>query len=180
MKRTNLQWNGASHGYEPSTQKPTSPVKSPKYRGNGDTIAGPQKPTCWIVDVDGTLALLNGRDPYETVALNDDVPNQPVIQVVRALACHPDVDAIVVVSGRQERSRKVTLDWLEDHGIPFNELHMRPTGDNRPDQMIKEEILDVQLLPRYEVVGVLDDRQKVVDMWRRNGLTCFQVAPGDF
>ena len=155
-------------------------MKSAKNRGSGDTIARTQKPTCWIVDVDGTLALLDGRDPYETVALGNDLPNQPVIQVVRALANHPDVDAIVVVSGRQERSRKVTLDWLEDHGIPFNELHMRPTGDNRPDQMIKEEILDVQLLPRYEVVGVLDDRQKVVDMWRRNGLTCFQVAPGDF
>lgn len=155
-------------------------MKSAKNRGSGDTIARPQKPICWIVDVDGTLALLDGRDPYETVALGDDLPNQPVIQVVRALAHHPDVDAIVVVSGRQEHSRKVTLDWLEDHGIPFNELHMRPTGDNRPDQMIKEEILDVQLLPRYEVVGVLDDRQKVVDMWRRNGLTCFQVAPGDF
>ena len=155
-------------------------MKSAKNRGSGDTIARTQKPTCWIVDVDGTLALLDGRDPYETVALGNDLPNQPVIQVVRALAYHPDVDAIVVVSGRQERSRKVTLDWLEDHGIPFNELHMRPTGDNRPDQMIKEEILDVQLLPRYEVVGVLDDRQKVVDMWRRNGLTCFQVAPGDF
>ena len=155
-------------------------MKSAKNRGSGDTIARTQKPTCWIVDVDGTLALLDGRDPYETVALGNDLPNQPVIQVVRALANHPDVDAIVVVSGRQERSRKVTLDWLEDHGIPFNELHMRPTGDNRPDQVLKEEILHRHILPRYEVVGVLDDRQKVVDMWRRNGLTCFQVAPGDF
>ncbi len=32
----------------------------------------------------------------------------------------------------------------------------------------------------WSVQFVMDDRQRVVDMWRSKGLKCLQVAPGDF
>lgn len=129
--------------------------------------------------MDGTLALLGGRSPY-SLKVSSDKPNLPVIQVVQALANDPRVDAIIIVSGRDARARPATAAWLAAHEVPYTELIMRPTGDNRPDQVLKQEILHQRILPRYEVTGVLDDRNKVVKMWRDNGLVCLQVAEGDF
>jgi hypothetical protein len=58
-------------------------------------------------------------------------------------------------------------------------LYMRQDGDFRRDDIVKQEILD-KYIDKDRVLFVLDDRDQVVDMWRRNGLTCFQVAEGDF
>jgi hypothetical protein len=74
--------------------------------------------------------------------------------------------------------------WLKFHGFdqryrPF-QLLMRPLGDNRPDEIVKEEMYELHIRGKYNVALVLDDRQKVVDLWRRLGLTCLQVADGDF
>ena len=57
---------------------------------------------------------------------------------------------------------------------------MRATGDPRKDSIVKREIFDREIRDRYRVVGVFDDREQVVQMWRALGLTVFQVAEGDF
>jgi hypothetical protein len=57
---------------------------------------------------------------------------------------------------------------------------MRHTKDLRKDSIVKGEIYDSVIAPNYNVFFVLDDRNQVVDFWRSKGLTCFQVAPGDF
>jgi hypothetical protein len=64
--------------------------------------------------------------------------------------------------------------------VPYNELLMRPNGDNRADDVVKEELFRARIQPRYSVAGVIDDRNRIVKMWRRLGLVCFQVAEGDF
>ena len=61
-----------------------------------------------------------------------------------------------------------------------DELFMRPTGDTRKDSILKKEIYDNHIKGKYNVKYVLDDRDSVVEMWREQGLTCLQVAPGDF
>ncbi|WP_394159415.1 phosphatase domain-containing protein [Galactobacter valiniphilus] len=137
-------------------------------------------PTCWIFDMDGTLALMEGRSPYDMHRVAEDVPNAPVIQLAQALAAHPGVDRIVIASGRNEAARRATQSWLTFNDVPWDALFMRPDGDQRRDDAVKEEILDRDILPRYRVLGVVDDRQQVVDMWRRRGLACLQAAPGDF
>lgn len=48
------------------------------------------------------------------------------------------------------------------------------------DDIVKEEILLTKLVPDFNVVAFIDDRKRVVDMWRRNGFTVFQVAEGNF
>ena len=48
-----------------------------------------------------------------------------------------------------------------------------------PDNELKQFWLDT-LLDKDDVFAVFDDRQQVVDTLRANGLTCFQVADGDF
>lgn len=137
-------------------------------------------PPAWLVDVDGTLALMGDRHPFDYSRVLEDRVHEPVAVIVSAL----DEDAagyhIVVLSGREDACRHDTEEWLDLHGIPYEELHMRATGDHRPDDVVKLEIFRERIAPRYEVLGVLDDRDKVVAMWRSIGLVCLQVAPGDF
>jgi hypothetical protein len=137
-------------------------------------------PSAWLIDVDGTLAIRNSRGPYEWRAAGEDTPNRAVVMAVQALALHPDVSTIVAITGRNEAVRRLTTMWLDAQNVPFNELLMRADGDRRPDDVIKEEIFRRDIAPRYDVVGVVDDRDRVVRMWRRLGLVCFQVAEGDF
>jgi hypothetical protein len=59
-------------------------------------------------------------------------------------------------------------------------LFMRGDDDYRPDEIVKRELYEENVLGNYDVVGVIDDRSKVVKMWRELGLTCLQVAEGAF
>jgi hypothetical protein len=141
-------------------------------------VPDPALPPAWIVDVDGTLALLSGRSPYAWHRVGEDAPNPPVIELVRALRAAGN--AIVVVSGRDGVARAATLAWLDRHGIPHDVLLLRARGDARRDSVVKREIFDRSIRHVWQVRGVLDDRDQVVRMWRGLGLTCAQVAPGDF
>jgi hypothetical protein len=87
---------------------------------------------------------------------------------------------VLLVSGREDRHRAETERWLARHGIAYAELHMRPSDDKRRDSLIKHEIFQREIAPRFRVLFVLDDRTQVVEMWRALGLTCLQVADGDF
>lgn len=120
------------------------------------------------------------RGPFEWHRVGEDQPHFPVIMAVQALAAHPGVDAIIAVSGRDGSSRGQTVQWLDAQSVPFDELYMREPGDFRPDEIVKEGIYRDLIERRFTVIGVLDDRNKVVAMWRRIGLVCFQVAEGDF
>lgn len=134
----------------------------------------------WIVDLDGTLAIRGDRSPYAWNQVGEDEPNAPVVMATQALAAHPTLPAIILVSGRDESCRRQTTMWLDAQGVPFDELHMRPSGDGRPDEVLKEAIYRDAIEGRCGVVGVIDDRRKVVSMWRSLGLVCFQVSDGDF
>jgi predicted kinase len=135
-------------------------------------------PPAWIVDVDGTLALMSGRSPYAWHRVGEDAPNPPVVELVRAL--RGAGNAIVVVSGRDGVARRATAAWLDRHEIPHDVLLMRARGDGRRDSVVKREIFETVIRRTWQVRGVLDDRDQVVRMWRDLGLTCAQVAPGDF
>lgn len=139
----------------------------------------------WIVDIDGTLALKGDRSPYDWSRVGEDAPNKSVVTVARALAAR---SGLIFMSGRMEQCRELTRLWLHgnvcDHPGVCTEkypLLMRKDGDNRPDQIIKRELYERQVVGLYEVEGVLDDRDRVVKMWREElGLACLQVAPGNF
>jgi hypothetical protein len=137
-------------------------------------------PEAWIVDIDGTLTLgPHQRGPFEWHKVGNDLPNWPVIAVVNALEY--DQYDIVFVSGRSERCRRETHHWLDKNlGCNYSFLYMRPIGDFRPDEIVKAEIFDNEIAPWWNVRGVIDDRAKVVKMWRDKGLTCLQVAEGAF
>lgn len=134
-------------------------------------------PGAIICDIDGTIALRGDRGPFEWKRVGEDVPNDPVISVIESFR---DTIRIILFSGRDEVCRPETKMWLAKHMIPYDELHMRPKDNNEKDSIIKQRLFDEHVRGKYFVEFVLDDRNQVVDMWRANGLTCFQVAPGDF
>ena len=162
-----------------------------------------------IFDLDGTLANIetrvkmskksNGKMDWDVFFdpnnIETDKPNHTVISMAKLY-----YDAgykIMIFSGRNDRSFDATVDWLKKHNVPFHNLVMRPdkfkdkswpiadgnpaTPDMRfmPDEILKKKMLDL-FVDIDDVFMTVDDRQKVVDMWRGLGLTCFQVAPGDF
>lgn len=133
-----------------------------------------------IVDIDGTLAHKSDRDIYDLSRVHEDTPHLPVVEAVEAArrsGCR-----IIFCSGRDESARAATEAWLEDHADRTKDepLFMRPAGDRRRDSIVKRELFDTHIRHRYDVRYVLDDRNQVVQMWRELGLTCFQVAEGDF
>lgn len=130
-----------------------------------------------MVDLDGTLAHMDGRSPFEWHRVGEDRPDIAVRELVQALAL---TRPVIVMSGRDETCRTETATWLHKHRIPYDELFMRPAGDQRKDSIVKLELFREHVADRYAIQFVLDDRDQVVEMWRRIGLPCFQVAPGAF
>jgi hypothetical protein len=140
----------------------------------------PGTPPAIMVDLDGTLALMDGRSPFDWSRVGEDAPNRPVVEAVAAARAQGV--RIVYCSGRDEAARADTEAWLAEHAgrTPDEPLFMRPAGDSRKDSIVKAELFDAHIRDEYDVRFVLDDRNQVVLMWRGLGLTVFQVAPGDF
>jgi predicted kinase len=132
-----------------------------------------------ICDLDGTLALVGKRSPYD--ASNCDIidsPNKPVIETVKLF--YDNNDEIIFCSGREDKYEPETRRFIEKHAIKNYKLFMRKTGDMRKDSIVKQEIYENNIQNKYYVLFVLDDRNQVVEFWRSLGLTCFQVAEGNF
>jgi hypothetical protein len=144
----------------------------------------PETAGVFLVDIDGTVAIRDEaspgcRGPFDWARVGEDLPNGPVITVVRALAAAGY--RIIYLSGRSDECRAATGMWIAEHvGVPGEALLMRRKGDHRPDQVVKRELYRRLVKPQYEVIAVLDDRAKVVRMWRGLGLTVLQVAEGNF
>ena len=143
---------------------------------------------CFIFDLDGTLANVEHRlhfikrekpdwNMFNEMCLND----QPIIPVVNMARLLADTHHIVICSGRMATKSvsEKTQRWLKTHHITYSALYMREEGDYRPDHVIKEECYN-QIVLKYFIAGVFDDRKSVVDMWRSKDLLCYQVADGAF
>ena len=139
----------------------------------------PALPNAIIVDIDGTLAHMNGRSPYDySEAVLTDTVDTTIAEIV--MREHSFGTTVLIVSGRKAIARDHTIKWLSDNGIQYHALHMRAAGDDRKDSIVKSEILDEHILGQYNVKYVLDDRDQVVEMWRQRGMKVLQVADGDF
>lgn len=136
------------------------------------------KAPAYLFDIDGTLAEMVARGPFEWDKVGNDNPRHQVVETLQALyGCGYRV---IIMSGRDAVCQRETIDWLDRNEIPFDEIFMRPEGDMRKDNIVKQELFDKHVRFNYNVVAVFDDRQQVVDMWRAMGVDCFQVQPGNF
>jgi len=138
------------------------------------------KPDAIIVDIDGTLAHMNGRGPHEYHRVEEDSLDETIHAILLDFkVSNPDA-SIILLSGRQDMCDIETQRWLTKHMVPYSLLYMRKEGDHRKDYIIKKEIFDEHIRNNFNVKYVLDDRDQVVEMWRSLGLKCLQVAPGAF
>lgn len=142
-------------------------------------------PDCIIIDIDGTLAHMNGkRTPYEYDKVHLDDLNLHLRNVIwliyrgyeRVSGTHIKS---FIVSGRKDECRKETEEWVNKY-IEVSDIYMRKSNDAREDSLVKQDIYDEHIKWKYNVLAVFDDRNRVVDMWRRNGLFTLQVWYWDF
>ena len=184
------------------SQSDESLIARHKTKLSSEMSLNQSKTTKWVIfDLDGTLADIEDR---RILAMNEytgkmnwdmffdpknihmDKPNQPVIMMAQALKAFGY--KIAIFSGRSVSTILETKQWLSDNGIEFDLIKMRPTNHPfkfMPDEKLKsdwfnEVFVDPEDMDESEVVAVFDDRDKVVKMWREIGLTCMQVAPGNF
>ena len=163
-----------------------------------------------IFDIDGTLAdcrhrrhFVEGENKDWEAFYNNmklDKPVNSIATLLKMIATSAwgsedfaDVN-IVFCSGRPARYRAETAHWIYEYigvnlypeiwidasGEKWPKLLMRKDSDHRPDNEVKQEILDSLKAKGFEILFAVDDRNQVVDMWRRNGITCLQCAEGDF
>ena len=136
-------------------------------------------PKAVICDLDGTLSLLNGRDPYNAATCDNDLLNEPVAAALKM--AKQQGYQVILLSGREDKFREPTVRFLDKHQIGYDLLLMRTSNDFRKDNIIKRELFEGEIQGKYFVEFLLDDRNQVVDMWRKDlHLPCFQVNYGDF
>ena len=124
------------------------PVSPPEYN--------PDLPDAIMVDMDGTLALLNGRNPFDASKCDRDLPNLPVLDTIHKWQSSVN---IIVVSGRTDDCQPQTEKWLQQYEVNYTGIHLRKTGDMRKDAIMKEEIYRQHIEGKYNIKFVLDDRQ---------------------
>jgi hypothetical protein len=145
----------------------------------------------WFVfDLDGTLADVTHRTPLAlekkwdefNAACAGDTPRLAESYLIRMIYAYTPYHRIMIITGRSDKYRKQTEEWLVANGIPYDELHMRPEGNHSPDVVIKAQLgFMAGLAPGMRNVAfVVEDRDKMVEVWRANGLTCFQCQKGNY
>lgn len=146
-------------------------------------IQDPSLPHAYLVDIDGTVAEMTERGPFDWKRVGEDLPKEDVLRIIRIL--HNAGKQIIFFSGRDEVCRQETEEWLNKHFSKNYDLsfllYMRTKDDNRNDGIVKKEMFDKYIRDKYFIEAVLDDRDRVVRVWRKEiGLTCLQVNYGNF
>ena len=145
-----------------------------------------------IFDIDGTLAdcdhrkkhILKKPKDWDTFfkELENDSPIVGVVWLYKKLrSCSnwPQFE-IIMITGRPKKYKKKTMDWLLSNNITPSKIFFREDGDFRNDDIVKKEIYEEKIEEKYNVMFVVEDRDRVVKMWRSLGLTTFQCAEGAF
>lgn len=145
-------------------------------------------PKAVIFDIDGTLSdnskrqliLLENKHDWKQFFkdMGDDVPNEDIVEMYDLIK-NSNKYKMFIVSARPNQYRELTEQWLIWNDIEFDVLYMRPENDQRSDLHVKREILR-EIQKEHDVRFVFDDRSSVVQMWRDEGLTCFQCYDHNF
>lgn len=150
------------------------------------------KPQCVTLDLDGTLFNIDHRLHHvqspgkkNWPAFFDGIKDDTLNPWCHKLLMLANLDAdlkIVLASGRGEEYREATEKSLRDNALSldYDHLFMREAKDSRSDTVIKENILDFEILTRFTPIFFVDDRPSVCRMWRSRGFDCLQIQEKEF
>jgi hypothetical protein len=160
--------------------------------GEADTIErkgwdGAKDPAI-ICDLDGTLCTIDHRLHFIKGegkknwagffgGIKDDKINTWCDEIIFSMK---DFYSIVLCSGRPDDHRQATVDWLKENTVSHDNLFMRHRGDYRADDIVKEMLLDFEILTQYKPLFAIDDRQRVIKMWRKRGIVCLDCCGEEF
>lgn len=142
-----------------------------------EPLLSPTKKDAIIVDIDGTLACMHNRGPYEWSKIDNDNVRIHIRNLVNIYA--RSGYKVIILTGRDGCCLETTKDWLLKKNVIFDEVFSRTTKDNRPDYIIKEELYLNNIEPYYNIHLVVDDRPQVIRLWRRLGLPVINANPCD-
>lgn len=131
-----------------------------------------------VFDLDGTLAEImtfekhhkakNGKNEnFAREALEID-PRKKLVKKLRDLK--EDGEAVVILTARSAHYRSETKQWLHKNNIPYDALIMRPTDDKDKDKKVKKELLEEDILPKFDVKKAYDDKKKNRKMFEKLGI----------
>lgn len=128
-----------------------------------------------VFDLDNTLAdtahrqRFLERKPRDWDAFFAAAPDDPPIAEGIALVLESAKECeVVYLTGRPERCRRDTLDWLAAQGLPEGRVHMRRNDDRRPARRTKLEILS-RLARTRDIRMLVDDDELVCEDAERAG-----------
>jgi len=135
-----------------------------------------KRTTAIVCDIDGTLARMVNRGPFEWSKVGQDKVNLPVVDILEKYQSFAD---IILLSGRDSVCKKETESWLKNNNIEYKALFMREEGNNEKDSILKKRLYETHIKPNCNVLFVLDDRPQVVRMWKNLGLFVIDCNQGD-
>ena len=128
-----------------------------------------------IVDLDGTLAILNSRGPFEWENVGNDNLNQPIAELMVMYQKYSY--KTIILSGRDEAASEKTIKWLNQNDIIYDKLYLRPSNNQMSNADYKRMIFINEIQAKYNVLFILEDLPEVVKMWRDEfSLTVLQVV----
>ena len=136
-----------------------------------------------MVDLDGTLAHMTDRGPFEWNRVGEDTVD-PILSFLLSNWLIQNNNRVVFMSGRDEVCRSETIKWITKNvpntrftpGSTNCELFMRPTGSFEKDTVVKLRLFKEHVADRYNVLAVFDDRPSVVRMWHEIGLKVWSAG----
>ena len=131
-----------------------------------------------VFDLDGTLADISHRSPFDVAKCPNDSPNVPVVSIFNMYKTAGY--RMIILTGRSDKYETETKKWLKDNDIQYNELYMRTHGDHRKDVVAKKELFETHIYGEWFVQCFYEDRNQMVELWRSMGFPCMQVAEGNF
>jgi len=141
----------------------------------------PKSKYCFIYDIDGTLAHMDRkqRSPYDWHKVGLDTPDSSTATITDIMYKANSGVKVIICTGRDGVCLGDTKRWLEEYDIPYDKIHIRPEGDQRPDWVVKEEMWR-EIAKEHYIVGMFDDRLQVVRRARALGLKVFNVEYNNF
>lgn len=135
-----------------------------------------------VLDFDGTLVdcdpighLMGDWERFHEATFMCP-PRLQMLELARRLQT---VARVVVVTGKGEKWRPQTVKWLHGFALYPDDILMRPDHSSMPDAELKPALLFDWAGPEWkrQVICAIEDRDKMVDAWRAEGVLCLQAAP---